>query len=90
MSKKRSLRKHAKRRLVERTGYMMGYERLESFVKMIQAGKADFIDRQSNNKTRWFVPCGEKRIAVVYDKKRKQIVTVLTEDMILERMGGKR
>lgn len=81
-SKTKSNEIHAKKRAFQRTGHRCGLDTLNKFVKLIQNGEAEFIDRQSNNRTRWFVKYAERKIAVVYDKQRKSIITVLTEDMI--------
>lgn len=48
-------------------------------------GKARFVDRQSNRVTRWVVEDEGREFPVVYDSRRKTIVTVLPEGSLRPR-----
>ncbi|MEI7475700.1 MAG: hypothetical protein WCK67_13075 [bacterium] len=50
------------------------------FVKQIQTGKADFIERKSNRLTIWAINYENQTLVFVYDKERKSIATVLPKD----------
>jgi hypothetical protein len=71
------LRTHTKRRALERFGITLNKHDINGLVKLIQAGQAEFYDRQSNNVTRWIVTIHGKKVGIVYDKLRKCIRTVL-------------
>ena len=60
---------------MERLGYIPNEGTL---VKSIQAGKLKFLHRQSNRVTRWewTDPLSGTNCILIYDKIRKQIVTV--------------
>lgn len=71
------LHKHAKRRATERFGLTLNRHELRDIAKFIQSGKAEFFDRQSNNVTRWIVKIQGIEVAVVYDKLRKSVRTIM-------------
>lgn len=75
-SKRKNQIAHAKRRMLERVGYVVGESSLNSIVNQIRGGKAKFVRRSSNRVTVWDVVYEEKKLRVVYDKLRKSIVTV--------------
>lgn len=77
VSKKTCQRIHAKRRALERHGLQLNRFDLFEMVKLIQGQKAEFVERQSLRVTVWRVPWGDRKLKVVYDKVRKNIVTVL-------------
>lgn len=85
---KATLRKHVRRRAVERFGFTLNSHQIDQIVRQIQKGEAQFIDRQSLNITRWFVTLDDQKMAVVYDKKRRMLRTVLTESQIKNEIGG--
>lgn len=70
-------RKHAKRRMVERFGIPVGDETLRKVVAAIQAGSAKFIRKQSNRVTLWEYPIHDVLARIAYDKKTKEIITIL-------------
>ncbi len=81
-SKAHAQRVHAKRRMVKRHGITLSRIGLKQIVDAIQnasrpQSKARFYDRQSNRISRWHVEHEGKWYPVVYDGKRKTIVTVL-------------
>lgn len=73
--------RHAARRSLERYGFEINQA---AAIQKIQAGKARFIERQSLRITLWEVEAAGKRVKVVYDSKRKTIVTALPADEISE------
>lgn len=76
-SKKKAEFIHARRRMRQRFGIEMGQVRRRMIVQAIQAGKAEFLGRQSCRVTLWRVEVDGAKLSVVYDNKRKEIVTVL-------------
>lgn len=77
ISKKRASQLHARRRSAQRTGIVLTDGRQKKIVQMIQSGKATFVRKRSNRVSTFDVLyCGEL-MRVVYDRKRKCLVTVL-------------
>lgn len=74
---KKVLRIHARRRAYQRFGVLLTTDAIERIAKDIRNGRAKFFDRQSNTVTRWIVKLADKEVAVVYDKPRKTIRTVM-------------
>ena len=81
VSKKKTVEKHFSIRCIERLGYVPNEKDL---IKLIQNGKLEHYDTQSNRVTRWkwTDPIKNINCILVYDKERHQIVTVLFEDLI--------
>ncbi|NMB91712.1 hypothetical protein GYA37_02600 [candidate division WWE3 bacterium] len=86
LSKKQSQKIHAKKRAVERYGVSFNSKDILQLVKAIQNEKAEFVEKISNRQTKFkvFVPeelknkCPKhSEVLVIYDKKRKEIVTFL-------------
>lgn len=82
ITKVKNQKAHAKRRAKERHGIDLHQDAMVKLVKQIQAGKATLIDRQSLRVTRWWVTHEGQPLPVVYDNRRKAIVTVLKPEMI--------
>lgn len=76
-SKKKCQQVHAVRRFIERTGLVVGQDSLNQIVNLIRNGKSIPIRKQSLRVSVHQVTFRGKEIRVVYDKIRKQIVTVL-------------
>ena len=78
-NKSKQQRKHAKKRFAERVGINLHQDLFSKFVKMIQHHEAGarFIKKQSNRVSLWGIKIKEKEYRVVYDKIRKNIVTLL-------------
>ena len=78
-SKRKTLQVHAKRRMYARYGIVLTQQAKEEVVKAIQAGDgvATFIEKQSIRVSVWDVPLEGQVVRVVYDKQRKEVVTVL-------------
>jgi hypothetical protein len=53
-------------------------------IEMIQQSKGRFVEAQSSRTTVWDLNVLDKKIRVVYDKTRKQIVTCLYPEDSLE------
>jgi len=78
-SKKYAQREHAKRRALQRFGLTISSEDLKQIVKDIQDQKARFLRRESTRITVWEIDFRNKNLTVVYDNKRKEIVTFLPD-----------
>jgi hypothetical protein len=77
MKKSESQRRHADRRAWERLGHGLSDWRHKDWVQQIQSEIGLFLRKQSLRISVWAVREDNEYIAVVYDKKRKTIVTVL-------------
>lgn len=84
MTKKESIRVHAKRRFVERAGVELTKALRRNLVASIRSGKAEFVERQSHRVTLFRVPVGAEKRVVVYDKTRGEIVTLLPRGAYVE------
>jgi hypothetical protein len=73
-SKAKAQKRHALHRSVERFGVAFDFDEA---IRKIQAGKAQFVRRQSLRVTMWKVEMAGKEVIAVYDKQRKTIVTVM-------------
>ena len=76
-SKKRCQAIHVNKRFKERQGINFGKHRNAQFVALIQNQKATLVRKQSIRVGVWDVEYEEEIYRVVYDNKRKQIVTTL-------------
>jgi len=86
ISKKKAQQIHASRRAKQRFGINFGKDEQGQIKNLIQNGKATFLWRQSGRVTHWLVKHSDKLIHAVYDKERKQIITVLVpsdEDLLM-------
>jgi len=83
MNKKKSQLKHAKKRAFERLGINLTKKLREEIRGKIKKQKdAKFLYRTSLRVSIWEVKHGDNIFRVVYDKKRKNIVTFLPTDDI--------
>jgi len=77
MSKKKTVSNHFKMRCLQRLGYVPNEKEL---VNKIQSGSLEFLYRESLRLTHWrWQDINGVNCILVYDKMRKQIVTVLFE-----------
>lgn len=76
--------KHARSRAIQRFDVELSNDDLRVLVSLIQAGKAIFIERQSNRITVFSILFKGKVLYPVYDSSRKSIATFLTQKMILD------
>lgn len=75
-SKKKNVKKHFQKRSLERVGVLLNEKEL---VRKIQNHELEFVERQSNRKTVFRLKYLDKTYRIVYDKLRKQIITILFE-----------
>ena len=70
---------HTTKRLLERFGmdYTKGLR--DQLVGMIRNGKSEIVEKKSNNRTLHRIIYKKRSIVVVYDKSRKEIITVLND-----------
>lgn len=80
LTKKTSQSMHARKRAIERFGLKYNRFVRKELVKMIQNGKAEFIEKQSNRVSKWRILYDGRWIDVIYDGRRKTIVTFLYID----------
>jgi hypothetical protein len=81
-SKAEKQRRHARRRAFERYALDLHQDAQASIVRAIEGGEARFISRQSQRVSVWEVKHEGRRLPVVYDRKRKTIVTVLPQEAL--------
>jgi len=81
-SKAKSLKSHAKRRFWERYGIQLTNNLENDIIKQITRGKAPLIDRQSTNRSIYRIMAENQSIPVLYDRKRKCIITALMNEHI--------
>lgn len=77
LTKLEAQRIHAKRRAYERHGLVLNRQHLREIVTLIQRQKATLVERTSLRVTVWELTYLDIPIRVVYDAKRKTIVTFL-------------
>ena len=92
MKKSTAQRFHARKRSTQRLGYEMSFESLQEIATAIRTDpKPEWlrcVEVQSRTRTKWLVTRDGEKYYVVYDKKTKEIVTILaTEDEIRERFA---
>lgn len=87
-SKARAQRAHAQRRLRERYGIEATRTVYTRIIDQIQAGLSAFVERQSWRRSVHVVEVEGQTIAVVYDRKRKELCTALPPDAVEERGDG--
>lgn len=74
------LNAHAKKRAEERYGLNLNKEARHEIVQRIQANQAEFVGKQSNNRSLWRVQYQDQSLNVVYDKARSTLCTVLPKE----------
>ena len=73
-NKKKAIKTHFQRRSSERIGVLLDEKEL---VKKIQNNELEFFERQSNRVTVFKYEYQDKKYKLIYDKNRKQIITIL-------------
>ena len=68
---------HFQKRCIERVGKLLDRKEI---IRQIQDGKLEFIERQTNRVSIWKYPLEGKDYKIVYDKLRKQVVTIYELD----------
>ena len=76
-NKKQYLKKHFMQRSVERVGVFLEPNEI---IKQIQNNKLEFIERKSNRVTLWKYYYKDTAYKVIYDKQRKELVTIIPMD----------
>lgn len=74
------LNAHAKKRAAERYNIDLNREARQEIVHKIQHNEAEFVGKQSNNRSFWRVQHQGESLNVVYDKQRSTMCTVLPKD----------
>jgi hypothetical protein len=74
------LNAHAKKRAAERYDIDLNREARQEIVHKIQHNEAEFVGKQSNNRSFWRVEHAGQSLNVVYDKLRSTMCTVLPKD----------
>lgn len=82
MTKKtpRILNAHAKKRAAERYNLDLNRDARQEIVRKIQHNEAEFVAKQSNNRSLWRVDYQNESLNVVYDKARSTMCTVLPKE----------
>lgn len=74
------LNAHAKQRAEERYGLILNWDARHDIIDMIQTGKAEFVGRESRNRTLWRVQYQDQALNVVYDRARSTLCTLLPKE----------
>jgi len=74
------LNAHAKKRAAERYHIDLNRDARQEIVRKIQHNEAEFVGKQSNNRSFWRVDHAGESLNVVYDKARSTMCTVLPKD----------
>jgi catabolite regulation protein CreA len=82
--KKYDQRIHFKKRVKQRYDLEINRFVYQQLVDQIQDGQAEFIQKQSNRISVFWVMYDDIRIRVIYDKSRKTLVTALPPDGEIE------
>ena len=83
--KKHAQQIHFRKACIKRVGQILDDQVL---VKSIQNQELEFIDRQSNRITRWKYSHNNNDFMIIYDKDRKQVVTIIPYKDGLEESGN--
>ena len=76
-SKKRNQKRHAIKRFKERLSIDLTKCLEKSIIQKIRTGRARFMESRNSHTSVFLVPYSNKELKVVYDNRRKVIVTVL-------------
>jgi len=82
-SKTESIKKHARRRFRERLGKTPNRHMLRELTGLIQRGKSEPLEKQSNRVSKHRVEYQGEKLIVIYDKTRKLVVTVWKDAPVL-------
>ena len=82
-TKSSSMQLHAQRRANERFGFVPSRKQYAEMCRMCSSGEYFcYLERQSSNRSKAVILFEGMLIPVIYDKKRKQIATVLSQSML--------
>lgn len=77
---------HARRRAAERFGLNISQRQYEEMNRICSRGDyVCFLERQSNTRSKAVIMYREEYIPVIYDRNRKQVITVLSLNMLTEK-----
>lgn len=82
-NKKSAQRFHTKKRAAQRYGLTLTTEKQQEIVRKIQNGDGWFLRAESKRITHWAIQYAGQTLPVVYDKARKELVTVLPPKALL-------
>jgi hypothetical protein len=71
---------HFKQRVKQRFGISLLTEDINVIIKKIQNNELELVEKQSNTKLIYYYYFNYERAKIVYDTKRKELVTVLYEN----------
>lgn len=75
MTKVEAIAHHLDKRALQRLGFVLSRETKRRLVADIQAGELPFLWKSSNNRSAFKATIHGHDLVVIYDRKRKQIVT---------------
>lgn len=79
-SKRANCKRHFKRRAKERYGLDINQKDLKRIIRMIQKGRCEILEKQSNRVTVYEVNYKGERMPVAYDHNRGVPITALPQD----------
>ncbi len=82
VNKKKSQKIHARKRASQRYGMNFGPIRLNRAIEQIRNNEVIILERSSSSKKVFLVELDEEFCPVVYDNKRKEIVTFLPREYL--------
>jgi len=77
-----AIRRHVKRRALERFGWTLNRHDLSFLRNLIRSGEATLIEKQSNRIGLYKTEYRDQEIVLVYDKNRKLIVSLWSAEEI--------
>ena len=78
--KKYTLRRHFKKRLLQRFGINIDKSDYKDLVRKIKKGQLKCMGRQSNRVTVFLCDISGKTLVVFYDTHRHELITAITEE----------
>jgi hypothetical protein len=81
-SKAKKQSRDARRRARERYALNLHQDAQQQIIRRIEDGEARFVRRESQRVSLWEVEHDGLRLPIVYDRKRKTIVTVLPQEAL--------
>lgn len=76
MTKRQAQQIHLHRRAAERLGVSLSPSDSARIVRQIQAGELSIVEKQTHRVSLFAAEVAGRQVVVVYDRKRKQIVTL--------------
>jgi len=90
--KDKAQKRHAMNRAEHRLRFHLSEKEYEQIIKGIQSDQYKVVEKQSNRVSKFLVKMHDEEFVVVYDKKRKTIITFLysdiEDDSILKKVFG--